>query len=185
MTRLKRLLKHLNPKKIIEQTEIPNDRARASVTLQSSTVRNYAEFERIIIAYVTHHMQIVFGNAPPPHFCLDKARKFLESSIGWDNAVYIAMSGAEGGMPHCLNQINVQFKQESKQNYFRYFLDQFIDPLNFSEVVEVMRELKEKIGEYSPESFRYIEPEALAANYKDVIWKYIDSISRYRNLWDY
>ncbi len=185
MARFNQLMEHLNPRVIIEKTEVPNDQARASVTLQSSTVSGYAEFESIVIAYVANHMEIVFGAFPPEDHCLDKARKFLESLIGWDNAVFIAMSGAEGGLPHVLNQINDGFKNEAKQAYFAYFVDKYIDPLNFSEVVEVMRALKEKISEYSPESFGYIEPEALAGNYKDILWRYIDSVSRYRNIWSY
>ena len=185
MSKLKQVMEYLNPKKIIEKTQIPHDNARASITLQSAIVRNYREFEKTIIAYVAHHTQMTLGLAMPPDLCLDKARRFLESSIGWENAVYIAMSGDEGGVPHILNQINDQFKQESKQSYFTYFLDQVVEPLNFSEVVELMNDLKQKIGAYAPESFNYISAEQMAGNYRDVLYKYIDSVSRHRNLWDY
>jgi hypothetical protein len=43
-------MQYLNPKVVIEKTEIPHDNARASCTLQSSIVRNYNEFENVIIA---------------------------------------------------------------------------------------------------------------------------------------
>ncbi len=179
------VMRHLHPKAIIEKTEIPNDNARAGCTLQSSIVGNYAEFENNLIAYVAYHTEKVFGSAPPPEFCLDKARKFLESSIGFDNAVFVALSGTDGGMPHILNQLNDGFKKEAKQAYFTYVVNTFIDPLNFEETVQLMRELKQKIGSYSPQSFGYIEPEAMAAHYKEILWNYIDSLTRYRNLWAY
>lgn len=185
MSKLKQIMVHLNPRTIIEKTQIPHDNARASITLQSSIVGSYREFEDIIIAYVAHHTQSVFGTAFPPELCLDKARRFLDLSIGWDNSVYIAMSGDQGALPFCLNEINEQFKQESKSAYFNFILGQELDILNYREIVQLMSELKQKIGAYSPESFGYIEPEAMAANYKDVLYKYIDSVSRHRNLWDY
>jgi hypothetical protein len=185
MAKFRKIMEHLHPRIIIEKTEIPNDNARAGFTLQSSIVRNYSEFENKLISYTAYHTENVFGSAPPPEFSLDKARKFLEPSIGFDNAVFIALSGTDGGMPHVLNQINDGFKKEAKQAYFTYVVNTFIDPLSFNDTVELMRELKQKLGSYSPQSFGYIEPEAMASNYKDILWKYIESLTRYRNLWNY
>ena len=147
--RLQEIMQYLEPRLLIEKTDIPHDNARASCTLQSSVVRSYNEFEDLIIAYVTHHMQETFGSALPPEYCLDKARKFLDNAIGFDNAVYIAMSGSEGGMANVLNQLCEEFKKEAKLAYITYIIDQYIDPLSFDEVVEVMRDLKEKIGHFS------------------------------------
>lgn len=184
MSKLKELMEYLNPRTIIEKTEIPHDNARASITLQSSTVRNYKEFEDMLVAYVSHHTKMILGTSLPPELCLDKARKFLDSSIGWENSVYISMSGDQGGLPGCLNEINDQFKKESKNAYFSFYLS-ILDPLNYPEILEVMKEIKDKISAFSPESFKYISPEQLSMNYKDVIYKYIETISRHRNLWDY
>ncbi len=185
MSRYQDIMQHLHPRVIIEKTEVPHDNARANCTLQSSTVGSHREFEDILIAYVTHHMEETLGMAPPPEFCLDKARRFVDSAIGFDNAVFMGMSGAEGGMSNVLNQVCDGFKNEAKQAYIAYILDRYIDPLSFEEVVEVMRELKEKIGAYSPDSFGYVAPEQMAGNYRDILWRYIDSLGRYRNLWTY
>jgi hypothetical protein len=185
MSKLKQMDADLNPRTILEKTQIPHDNARAGVTLQSSTVSNYHEFEDTVIAYVSHHTHMILGTALPPELCLDKARRFLDSSLGWDNAVYIAMSGDDGGVPNILNQINDGFKNESKSAYITYFVDKHIDALDFSQVVGVMKEIKERIRVYSPESFNYISPEQMSVNYRDILWKYIDSVARHRNLWDY
>jgi len=179
------IMLHLHPRVIIEKTEVPHDNARGNCTLQSSIVSSYSEFENLVIAYTSHHMQETFGHAPPPEFCLDKARKFLETSVGFDNAVFMGMSGTDGGMFNVLNQLNDGFKKEAKQAYFTYILDTFIDPLSFPDTVEVMRELKERIGAYSPQAFGYIAPEAMAANYKEILWRYIESLTQYRNIWAY
>jgi hypothetical protein len=176
---------HLDPRVVIEKTEIPHDNARASCTLQSSTVKDHPEFEELIIAYVAHHTEQIYSMAYPPDICLTRARSFLDNSIGFDNAVFMAMSGSEGGMNTVLNNICDGFKQEAKQAYFRYTIDQFIDPLTFEQVVEVMTEFKQSLGGYSPESFGYISPEQMAGNYRDILWNYINSLTRYRNLWAY
>jgi hypothetical protein len=185
MSRLKEMDADLNPRRILEMTQIPHDKARASVTLQKTTVSTFPEFEDTMIAYVSHHTRIILGTSLPPELCLDKARRFLDQSIGWENSVYISMSGDEGGIPFVLNQINDAFKSESKSAYISYFVDRHIDAFNFPQVIEVMKSIKERIGAYSPESFSYISTEQMAANYKDIIWRYIDSVSRHRNLWDY
>ncbi len=74
---------------------------------------------------------------------------------------------------------------EAKQAYFTYVVNTFIDPLSFPDTVELMRELKQKIGAYAPQSFGFIEPEAMASNYKEILWKYIESLTKYKNLWAY
>ena len=179
------LMEHLNPRVIIEKTEVPHDNARAGCTIQSSVVGSYSEFEDLVIAYVVHHMQQTAGLAPPPELCLDKARNFLEHSMGFNNAVFTGLSGTDGGMLNVLNQLNEGFKNEAKKAYFNYFLDRFIDPLSFPEIVELMREFKGRIGAYSPESFGYISPEQMAGNYREIFWQYIDTLTKYRNLWSY
>jgi len=179
------LMQDLNPRVIIEKTEIPHDNARADCTLQSSIVSSHREFEDLLIAYVAHHTEKIYGMAYPEDISLEKARQFLESAIGFENAFYNAITGAEGGMPNILNEICNGFKKEAKRAYFQYILDRHIDPISFSEVVEVMRQLQQRMGAFSPDSLGYIPPEQMAGQYRDILWRYIDSLTRYRNLWAY
>ena len=185
MSRFADIMLHLNPRVIIEKTEAPHDRIRGSITLESSIVGSYREFEDIIIAYTSYHMQQTLGNFPPNDYALDKARKFLDASIGFDNSVFMGMSGSEGGMYNVINQICDGFKQEARQAYFSYIVDTFIDPLSFTETVELMREFKARLGAYSPQSFGYVSPEQMASNYKAILYNYIESLTRYRNQWAY
>lgn len=185
MSRYDELMRHLHPRVIIEKTELPHDNARASCTLQSSIVGSFNEFEELLMAYVHHHMTQTQGMAPPPEYCLDIGRRHLDNSVGFDNAVFMAMSGGEGGMPAVLNNVCESLKQEAKQAYIRYMLDRFIDPLSFGEVVEVMTEFKSRLSGFTPESFNYISPEQMAGNYCEILSNYVNSLSRYRNLWAY
>jgi len=185
MAKFDLIMQHLNPRVIIAKTEVPHDTARGKYVLKSSVVFSALEFEAVVIEYVSHHMQEVFGNHLPPEYCFNKAKHFLESSTGFDNATYIGLSGTEGGMNFVLTQITEGFKMEAKQAYFEYVLNTYIDRLNIDEILELMREMKDKLGVYSPLSFRYVKPEAMALSYRDFLWKYIDSLTKYKNLWAY
>jgi len=179
------IMERLNPKVIISVVDEPHDTARGSYVLRSSIAHSYQEFEGIIVHYTDHHMKMIFGNSLPNDHLLQKSRNFLESDGSFKNAAFMGLSGTEGGMIQVLNMIAEGFKAEAKKAYFDYILDSFIDPLSFEQVVRVMKELKTRLSSYSSDSFDYISPEAMAADYKEIIWKYIDALTRYRNLWQY
>lgn len=179
------LMHHLHPKVIIEKVEQPHDTARGKYVLNSSIVRSYAEFEKEIINYTDHHIKEIYGNPFPPDLVLGKARNYLENSMNFKNAVFTGMSGTDGGMNNVLNNIADGFKQEAKKAYFQYIIDSFVDPLNFSQVVELMREFKNKLGAYSSQPFSFVEPESMASDYESIIWQYIDSLSKHKHLWSY
>jgi hypothetical protein len=178
---------HLNPKVIIEKTELPNDTARGKYSLKSSIARSYQEYEKTIIDYMDFHFKEVYkGNSFPPEMLRDRADKYLKKTGGLtETSAYIALSGANGGIPYLLNLIAEAIKEEMKRAYFDYVITTFINPLSFQEVVELMREFKSSLVNYSPKSFAYIEPEAMAADYKEVIWNYIEQLTQYKNLWKY
>lgn len=185
MSKYTDIMKYLNPKNIIEKTELPNDTARGKYVLKSSIAKSYQEFEQIVIDYMDFHCrQIYNGGSLPPELLRDKADKFLQKMGGLsDSAAYQALSGTDGGMVSILNQLSEKFKEEMKRAYFEYVITTYINPLNFDEMVELMAEFKSKLLNYSPQSFGYIEPAAMAVNYKTIIWNYIDSLTKYKNLW--
>ena len=183
MSKYDELMKPLDPRVIIAKTEAPHDNARESFSLPSSMVRSHAEFQRDIIAYVAHDRKHTQGMAPPAEFCLDIAKKALDQTIGYENAVDLGMTGDQGGMVGVLNQINDVFKKESRQAYYRYILDSYVDPLCFEDVVALMRGLKARIQAYSPASFQYLSPEAMAGDYRNHLWTYITTLPRHKNLW--
>ena len=112
MPKYQQIMRYLNPKTVIAKTVVPHDTARGKYLLNSSIVRSYLEFENVIIDYTTKHMRETLGGAPPIDFVLHRARGFLEASLGWDNSVFIGMSGIDGGMHLVLNKICGGFKEE-------------------------------------------------------------------------
>ena len=70
--RLQEIMQHLEPRVLLEKTQIPHGNARANCTLHSSVVGNFHEFQDIVIAYIAHHMEQTLGMAPPPEICLEK-----------------------------------------------------------------------------------------------------------------
>ncbi len=186
MPRFQDIMQHLHPKVIIEKVELPHDTARAKYALPSSIASSHSEFEKIIINYTDHHMKEVFnGSTLPPDHLLSKAQNFLERTANLKQSIFTGLSGTDGGMHTVLNNIAEAFKSEAKQAYFVYVIDTFIDPLSFAEVVEVMRDLKGRLGGYSPQPFAYIQAESMAGDYKDILWQYINSLGQYKNLWQY
>jgi hypothetical protein len=137
------------------------------------------------INYLDHHMSHTMGGSLPADHLLHKARQILDGTGDFENAVFIGLSGTDGGMNNVLNNLCEGLKQEARKAYFDYILDAFIDPLSFEEFVEVMSELQNCLSGYSPQPFSFIQPEAMAANYRQILWQYMESLSRYRNLWAY
>ncbi|MBT6562762.1 MAG: hypothetical protein HON76_09565 [Candidatus Scalindua sp.] len=186
MSRFQDVMQHLHPKVIIEKVDLPHDTARAKYALPSSIARSHSEFEKIIINYTDHHMKEVFnGNTLPPDLLLAKAQHYLEFSANLKQSIFTGLSGTDGGMHTVLNNIAEAFKMEAKKAYFVYVIDTFIDPLSFTEVVEVMRDLKGRLGGYSPQPFAFIQAESMAGDYQDILWQYISSLGQYKNLWQY
>lgn len=186
MSKFTDIMKYLNPKNILEQTEIPSDTARGKYFLTSSIAKSYHEYEKIIIDYLDFHYKEVFNNASfPPNILRGRADHYLKKTGGLVNSAFIGLSGVSGGMHHILNIISEGVKYEMKRSYFDYVITTYISPLSFDEIVELMREFKSKLINYSPQSFAYIEPESMAKDYQSILWNYIEQLTQYKNLWKF
>jgi len=180
------ITKHLNPKIIIQRTELPNDTARGKYTLKSSIVTSYQEFEYTVIDYMRFHNKEIYNGASlPPEMLRHKADQFLKELGGLVESAYIGISGKDGGMIKILNMLNEKYKAEMKRAYFEYVINTFIDPLSVDDIVELMAEFKSKILSYSPKSCAYVKPEAMALDYKNIIWNYMETLNNYKNIWQF
>lgn len=186
MSKYTDIMKYLNPKNIIEHTEAPSDTARGKYSLKSSIAKSYHEYEKIVIDYLDFHYKAVFNNTSfPPNILRGRADQYLRKTGGLINSAFIGLSGANGGMNHILNIISEGVKEEMKRSYFDYVVTTYISPLSFDEVVELMREFKSKLISYSPQSFTFIEPEAMAKDFQTILWDYIEQLKQHKNLWKY
>jgi len=186
MARLRDLMRHLHPTVVIEKVDRQHDTARGTYPLRNTIVPSHAEFEKEIINYTDHHMKEVFhGCTLPPDILLGKAQNYLEHTGGIKQAIFTGLSGTDGGMGTVLNNIAEGFREEARKNYFEYIINSFVDPLSFNDVVELMKDLKESLVDFSPQAFAYVQPESMAADYRNYIRQYYYTLIQYKNLWKY
>jgi len=179
------VFKLLNPREILKKVDEPNNTARGQYALPCSVVRSYQEFQDTCFDYLEHHMQATLGVSLNPIHLMSKMNTYLRGDDGIQNAAYLAMSGADGGMNKVLDMLCQGFVQEQKQSYFNYVLNNYIDPLSFEDKLDFMTEFKDKLGGYAPGPFQFVHPAAMVDDYRSVIWNYIESITNYRNIWQY
>jgi hypothetical protein len=176
----------LDPNSMFENVEGVHDTARGRYIIQSPKVNTYKEYENKVVQYVDHiHKQVFNGGTLSPEMLLDKARKLLDSSTGFKNGAFIALSGRDGGLIKVFNEISDAFKAEHRKAFFEYIIDEHIDPLSYPEVVKVMTSLQQKIMAFSPQGYKFIEPQSMAADYRALLWDYINQLGNYKNIWKY
>jgi hypothetical protein len=186
MARLEDIMRHLHPKVVIEKVDVQHDTARGKYPLKSTIVPSHAAFEKEIINYTDHHMKEVFnGSTLPPDILLGKAQNYLEQTGGIKQAIFLGLSGQDGGMGTVLNNIAQGFREESRKSYFEFVINSFTDPLSFVDIVELMSDLKEKLIDFSPPAFAYVQPESMAADYRNYIKQYYFALTQHKNLWKY
>ena len=182
MSRYKEIMRKLHPLVIIRMVEYPNDSARGMYSLKSSIVASYDEFISVVIDYLKHHSSVVYGIPYNDISALGKAQQILKDM---KKAAYMALSGSDGGMNLVLDELNKGFKEEQRRAYFDYIVDKLLDPLDYEDIVGFMMEFKANLEQFAPASFSYVSAAAMAADYKSILWKYIEAVSQYKNLYKY
>jgi hypothetical protein len=176
----------LDPRKMVENVESVHDTARGRYSIQSPKVDTYKEYEDAVVHYVDHiHREVFNGATLSPEMLLQKAKGLLDSSMGFKNGAVLALTGKDGGLIKIFNEISDAFKAEHRKAYFEYIIDEHIDPLSFNEIVKVMTDLQDKIQAFSTQGFKYVEPNSMAADYRNLLWDYINQLGNFKNLWDH
>ena len=182
MTSFQEIIQYLHPDVILQLCDIPNDEARACYPIERITVSNYREFEDAILDYIKHHTEKVYGTACNDIVALSIAQNVLGEL---PRQAFVGLSGADGGITSLFNKINDDFKKTFKKNYFQLVMNELIDPLIPEEKIALMQEFKEHLSEYAPSSFDYLSAEAMGADYRNIIWQYLEGLARFRNLYRY
>jgi hypothetical protein len=176
----------LDPINMVKNVEGVHDTARGRYSIHSPKVNSYKEYEDAVVHYVDHIHRGVFNGATlSSEMLLHKAKGLLDQSMGFKNGAFIALSGKDGGLIKIFNEISDAFKAEHRKAYFEYIIDEHINPLSFQEVVSVMTDLQDKIMAFSPQVYKYIQPESMAADYRSLLWDYINQLGNFKNLYDY
>ncbi len=176
----------LDPRSMVENVEGVHDTARGRYSIQSPKVGSYKEYEDAVVHYVDHiHREVFNGATLSPEMLLQKAKGLLDNSMGFKAGAFLALSGKDGGLIKIFNEISDAFKAEHRKAYFEYIIDEHINPLSFQEIVQVMSDLQDKIMAFSPRGYQYIQPQSMAADYRTLLWDYINQLGNFKNIWDY
>jgi hypothetical protein len=182
MVTVQDILTRLHPQIIAEVCDIPNDEARAQYAIQRIRVRDYREFQRAILDYLKFHSAKVYGQP----FNDINAMAFAQEALGsLPNVAYIGLSGDQGGMMGLFTKCAEEFKKKFRQNYYQLVLNEMVDPLDPDQKIALMADFKQHMERYAPSHFSYMSAEAMAADYRGILWQYIEAIGRHVNLYRY
>jgi hypothetical protein len=181
---LEKIMDILHPSELT-LLDAKHDTARAKFILNSTIVGNYLEYDRIIVSYFRHHLTEI-GEAVPvsPEKALAEAKACMkDGGMDEEEAVHRAMSGEDGGMASVLTAISEGLKKRERAAKFEFVMNAYVNPLEFSQKVELMRELATKlIAGGTRKSYSQISPEELAGDYKRWISEYIQEQSKFKHI---
>lgn len=174
-SRLTRILDKIDAERIAAVVGNAHDMARESFTLSKNTVTGHPEFLDTITRYYRHHYAhtIVGGVDLPDDMVSSEVRNLLDHSYreygGYEGAYQNARTGKAGGMHAILDAISTSLRQQQEQRYIEHVFYTEVDPMNYEQIVELMREYLDRFGGYLPPADRARSPHDLARNYDTVI----------------
>lgn len=179
------VLAALDPRVIAREAGLQHDEARVQFPLAQNTVKDFHEYQDIVVSYYTHHLRAV-GRLGPTHevpCAYGQIVQMLEKRLGvdmWSNDTLFrdACDGTNGGMRTVLDRIAHCLKLWDVEAYVEYHLDKCLNPLAFEARVEVIRQF---MAECSPDLLPYLDtqhPERYAADCKRLVSAYIDAVFR-------
>lgn len=174
-SKLTRILNKLDPNNISRVVEEAHSMARETFTLDSDRVSNHAEFYDKVTRYYRHHYAhtIVGGVDLPEDVVHSEVRRHLEQAYreygGYEGAYNNARMGRSGGMPAILNAIASGLRQEQERQYIEHVFFTEVDPMDYEEIVDLMREYLDRFGGLMSPADRARSPHDLARNYDTVI----------------
>jgi len=182
---LAQILDMMDDEAIAEAVDIPNDEARQSYPLERNTVDSYQEFHEEITMYYQHHILHAIGNPVMPVFLASGlARDIVDIAFqrqgGLEAAYRNARTGRFGGLAGSFDAICQTLKQEHEEKYMEHIFNTFIDPLNYEDHVELMRQYLERFGNFLPDEESRRTPEDLARNAKELIKTHVKVVNNIR-----
>ncbi len=182
--RFARMLERLHPARLVREIEVPHDTVRGAYQLKSSVVYSSEEFESVLADFMRfYYMRMFHGFDPGNNFALGEAKRLLKQILDFDEALFRATSGTEGGLGSVLSAISEAWKREMLNNYVDNVMNECWNERNYEQCEEVFADFTEALRKYAPHSFEYISRVELIRNGKNVIKNYILSLRKYKNLW--
>jgi len=177
------ILKKLDPQNIADLFLIGHAISRRKYPVGNIKVSSYKEFvKRITQFYQYHYKNVIRTNVIiPEDLAWSKALEILERGFGDLRGAYAeASTGLNNGIEACFDKIYDHFKKEHVNLFFNYVLTTDIDPLNFPERIELMRQLRQRFSGSVPAPYDVMSAIEMAADYQNFIRLYIEGITPLR-----
>lgn len=186
MPDLTRILDLLDERTIAQEVGIRNDFARERYQLRRVTVGTIDEFKEEIESYYRWHYAQTIGDTEMPGFMasglaweiVDQA---YATSGGVKTAFRNAKTGTHGGLSAVLTGIGQHLKKEQEEKYIEWILREHVNPLDFDEITELMRQYLGRFGNFFPPGTEPSSPAELAMNWKELIKIHASVISTMRD----
>lgn len=188
MTKLMRVLNKLDPDHIATVVERAHNLARDTFSLDSDRVSTHAEFYDKVTRYYKHHYAhtITGGVDLPDDLVHSEVRRLLEQAYqdygGYEGAYNNARKGRSGGMQAVLTAIATGLRQQHQQQYVAHVFFTEVDPMDYDEIVALMREYLDRFGGLMSPADRARSPHDLARNYDTIIRSHARHMGMIRDL---
>jgi hypothetical protein len=186
MANLQRILDLLDERTLAQEVWLANDMARERYRLERATVSDWDEFLEEITTYYEWHFRQTRGDANLVKYSLESsASKIVEQAYssqgGMEAAVRNAKTGTGGGLSGVLTAIAQHLRQEHEEHYVGHILRKHINPMDWDEVVDLMRQYLRRFGGDLPRGSRVKKPEELAKNWRELITMHAKVMSAVRD----
>ena len=156
------------------ESMLKHDIAREKYILKNLTVSSYGDFLTEITLYYRHHVRYVRGKDEVPdkvsRIDLAEAIKVVDQAFpslgGVQYAFTIAKEGIQGGAKYVIDSMASVLKKDWEEQYIDSILVFYINPLDFQQKVELMKQYLAKFGYLTKKSQT---AEELASHWQDVI----------------
>ena len=177
------LLQELNEENLIRKVGLPHDEARNSYRITKNTVADYREFEQEIAQYYNHHHQQVYGVSFPDYVAREKAKAILNRQYGRSHgdektAYNDAHLGTNGGLSAVLSAIADSIKHEARTQYGQDLFNRYINPMEYQEKVEIIRQFFQRVGHLLPPGFELSNPARYCNDYMGIVDSYVQSMNQ-------
>lgn len=186
MNTINSVLQALDERTIAQRIGIPHDETRMRYPMNRSTVRDFSEFNQIIGQYYNHHFTscVSRGGSLSSVEASSRAKDILNREYrrrnGGDikSAFNDAHDGTNGGLRGILDILAETLKADSVEHYTRDIFDRFVEPNNWEQKVQIIREFINQYGSQLGSSIQSHQPERYANDYENLIRSFVESLKR-------
>lgn len=177
------ILSEIDQDALASRFGIPIDSARASYVMDSVSVSEFDDFNKVVTSFYIHLVHYTKKTSEPVLLQNAEAEAFslIENAFskkgGFKGALSEAKYATHGGLRMILDMMTEQFKLEEQTKHINYVLKSVLDPLDWESKVSLIRAMLKNLQHVLPEKTRSQPPERFAGQYELIVNAYVQSIN--------